>query len=437
VADKNNKKPAKKKAKDTFEEESIFKPPTIVRDPQSRQAKLGSRVVLRVEADGKPLPSYQWFHNGKKISGATSDRLSLVKVRRPAIGAYHCEVKNFVGKATSRAAMLSFFTARIPKLVIGPELSKLHEGKPFTLTVISPSAADLKDFKVFWMFNGMRIKGATGLTLNISGVKKKYEGEYKAMIATGSGIETSNVAKLVVKPAKVVAPAEAAATEAMPVEEEQKSLEDILAEQPTSVLETPAKPTPSWDEFNFNPEDDGTEETDEELVAPAEGSEQFGNTSPGTPGAPRSPISQLGTQDLIRELQAQDALEDPSSLISAAEVPVEGEFDLSGLLDATPVQEDPSGLIEMLTSREAPAPEPVAEAQPKEENEDDNLIMDWGLSPAVKPVGPEVPSMAAAPEPAPAPAPKRANPALAQKKTFLEQMLRQFQNRASGGKRAA
>jgi hypothetical protein len=411
VAEQKNKKPVKKKVKDTFEEESIFQPPTIVREPQSRQAKLGSRVVLRVEASGKPLPSYQWFHNGKKISGANSDRLTLVKVRRPAIGAYHCEAKNFVGKAVSRAAMLSFFTARIPKLVIGPELSKLHEGKPFTLSVTSPSAADLKDFKVYWMFNGMRIKGANGLTLNISGTKKKYEGEYKAMIATGSGIETSNVAKLIVRAPKPVAAAEAAPE---PEEaEEHKTLEDILAEKPTSVIEAPAIPAPSWDEFNFNPEDDGQPDIQEDadLVAPAEGSEQFGNTSPGTPGAPRSPISQLGTQDLILELAAQGALEDPSLLITAAEAPE---------------REDPSSLLEMLPASNEP---------------DNNLIMEWGLDPAVTTAEPEPQSMAALLARTQAEtlalAPTRPDPALALKKNFLEHMLRQFQNRGPGGKRAA
>ena len=366
----NNKKkaPGKKKAQDTFEEESIFQPPTIKREPASRQAKLGSRVVLRVEAEGKPLPSFQWFHNGKKISGANSDRLTLVKVRRTAIGAYHCEVKNFVGKAVSRAAMLSFFSARIPKLVIGPETSKLEEGKPFTLSVTSPAASELKDFKVYWMFNGMRIKGANGLTLNISAAKKKYEGEYKAMISTGSGLETSNVAKLTVKPPKASAAISPdPAVEAAPVVEESKTLEDILAEQPTGIIEAPAKPAPSWDEFNFNPEEDAVEGEEDALVAPAEGSEQYGDTSPGTPGAPRSPISQLGTQDLIRELTAEGAIsqlidtnDDPSSLISAAEGRTEGSVDFSGLVQATE-REDPSSLIEQLTNREGAA-EALAEA---------------------------------------------------------------------------
>ena len=89
--------------------------------------------MLRVTAEGKPLPSYQWFHNGKKISGANTDRLTLNKLRRQSAGAYHCEAKNFVGKVTSRVAMLSFFTQRVPKLVIGPELIEIEEGKPFKL----------------------------------------------------------------------------------------------------------------------------------------------------------------------------------------------------------------------------------------------------------------------------------------------------------------
>jgi hypothetical protein len=470
VADQIKKKPAaKKKARDEFNEEEIFQAPVITREPSSRQVKLGGKVVIRVSATGKPLPSFQWYHNGKKIVGATMDRLTLSKVRRMAAGAYHCEVKNFVGKATSRVCMLSFFTQRIPKLVIGPEISKLEEGKPFTLKVTSPSAAELKDYKIYWTFNGMRIKGAHGAELHIAAAKEKYEGEYKAMIATGGSLETSNVAKLLLK-----APKNPKAAEELPEAEEQsKSLEDILAQEPTKELEAPApkKPADNWEDFTFNPEDDGTAEpmeaSDPSLVAPAPGSELFGSTSPGTPGAPKSPISQLATQDLIRELAEQggasDLLEkveheDPSALILAAGFSDEGaeQEDPSGLIEAANIpvsgsvveKEDPSRLI---LAAEQPAPSATAEdpsallAEPGADATADDrtvittgaegdLIQDWGIAPAAPPAEKAAPPSPPPPTPIRASPPPAPNLKLVRKKEFLEKLLGKWQSEA--GKKA-
>jgi hypothetical protein len=264
VADQNKKNvPKHKKARDESDENDIFAAPVITREPQSRQVKLGSKIVLRITATARPLPSFQWFHNGKKISGANSDRLTLNKIRRLSGGAYHCEVKNFAGKVVSRACMVSFFTQKIPQIVIEPRESRLEEGRPFVLRVISPSKDELKDFKIYWTFNGMRIKSARGLELTISEAKKKYEGEYKAIISTGSGIETSNVAKL-----KVVAAA-AVASEAEP------EVAPQLAVNASTVKTTVEAP---WEDFVFTPDSDETEPQEEFL-------------------------SQLGTRELVRELE--------------------------------------------------------------------------------------------------------------------------------------
>ena len=392
MSDQYKKKQApKKKARDEFNEDELFQAPVILRDPSSRQARLGSRVVIRITANGKPLPSFQWFHNGKRIVGANTDRLTLTKVRHHAIGAYHCEAKNFVGKAVSRVAMLGFFAARIPKLVVEPELSKIEEGKPFVLKVVSSAASELKDFKIHWVFNGMRIKGAHGTELSISAAKKKYEGEYKAMIATGFGLETSNMAKVILKAAKVNAKAPEPAEIAAPAsfEEGPKTLEKILAEEPKKIL-TASSPSEGWEDFNFDPESEEGEAIEENsLVAPISGGEQYGNTSPGTPGAPKVPIFQLATQDLIRAVAAQGG---------ASELIEEVRY--------------PSSLIEEV-AKEAP---------------EDDLIQDWGIAPMAKPPLPSV-------TPIHVPAPKRVNPSLARKKEFLENFLQRWQSHS--GKKSA
>jgi hypothetical protein len=414
-----NKNAPKKKARDEFNEEEIFQAPVITRDPQSRQAKLGSKVVLRVQATGRPLPSYQWFHNGKKIVGATSDRLTLSKVRRMAAGGYHCEVKNFVGKATSRVCMLSFFTQKVPKITIGTDVKKVEEGKPFTLKVTSPPLAELKDFSICWIFNGMRIKGAVGPELRISAMKKKYEGEYKALIAAGGMLESSNVAKLTMTPSR---------DPAAPVPESpSKSLDDVLAQEPTVPLRTgkvvaPA-PGPSWDELSFNPEAENTEAS---LIAPAPEAEPFANMAAHALAA-QAPLTQLPTQDLIREVAAAGGAsellekverEDPSGLIVAAENAAVADFpseDPSSLIlgaeafggDPPIPAEDPSGLI--LAAEAAPVTAPPVPA------EDPSALISAAENP---------PALVAVPAPEPA------NPRLEQKKAMLQKLLGSWQGRA-------
>lgn len=394
MADLKKKPGAKKRVTDEFQEEEIFQAPSITREPTSRQAKLGSKVVLRITATGKPIPSYQWFHNGKKIVGATTDRLTIMKARRQAAGAYHCEAKNFVGKTASRACMLSFFTQRIPKLVIGPELSQIQEGKPFKLKVTSPAANELKDFKIYWIFNGMRIKGAMGPELDIAAAKKKYEGEYKAMIATGSSLETSNTAKMVLLAAGATPP----------------------DPSPEPAAAPPPQTAEPWEEFTFNPEDEENP-AEPELVAPQPGAEIFGQTSPGTPGAPKPPLSQLATQDLIREVAAEGGVselieempdEDPSNLIRAAEA--------DPLVDLT---DDPSGFIAAL-----------ADSPPSETPRPPAPVV--GKLPGATPTQEKPRAVLSA-----LPASPRPRPQLQKKKEFLEKMLTRFQQNRAPRKNAA
>jgi len=243
----------KKKITDEFEEENVFQAPEIVREPSSRQVKLGSNVVLRITATGKPVPSFQWFHNGKKIAGAVTDRLNLNKVRRSAAGAYHCEAKNHVGTAVSRESMLGFFTQSVPKLVLNVSELHVEEGKPITLKLVPPQPGAFKDFRVFWIFNGMRIKGAHGPELNIPASKKKYEGEYKAMISVGSGIETSNVCKVFVVPEEA---------------QEEGTMVGMLAPPETELAAPPSKA--DWADSLFNPD----EEIEEEAIPENEDSIQ-------------------------------------------------------------------------------------------------------------------------------------------------------------------
>lgn len=193
-----NQKTKTRKAKDEVEEDEIFTAPVIHREPVSKQVYLGQKISLRVTATGKPLPSFQWYLNGKKVSGATSDRFMVNKSRRDQAGAYTCEAKNFVGSTMSRAAMITFLTMKVPELKIAFSSTdtRINAGMPCKISVVSPTMDLLNKFEFRWVFNGRRIKDALQSELSFTAFKPKYSGEYKIMIIHGGEIYSSNVIKL-------------------------------------------------------------------------------------------------------------------------------------------------------------------------------------------------------------------------------------------------
>lgn len=262
--------PGKKKRGEP-KSDDIFQAPVIVREPVSRQVALGARLTLRVTATGKPLPSFQWFLNGKKISGANSDRLMVNKTRRDSLGAYTCEAKNFVGKTMSRAAMVSFLAETIPNIIVEPAVASVPTGKPFRFRIAEPGPDKLKKLSFQWTFNGKRINGARGPELQFTEVKKKYEGEYKVLLFVGGELRASNTVKLVVLAAEAQGmempsridirrpdPAELAAAES-----EMESAPEL-----TPATAVPAA-TAAEDLF-FNPEDEDEGEGEGERESPVD-----------------------------------------------------------------------------------------------------------------------------------------------------------------------
>ena len=211
------KKDGKKKKKEVDPDE-IFLPPQITREPMSRQVVLGGKLTLRVTASGRPLPSFQWYLNGRKVSGANSDRLVVNKTRRDNAGAYTCEAKNFMGSAMSRAAMVSFLAKRVPEIVVEAQSGEAEIGKPFKIWVHSPKKEVLQTFNFQWMFNGRRIQGAKNHVLEFTEFKKKYEGEYKVIIIAGD-IHASNVVSVRAGESSTIAPEKVTEAASAPLED--------------------------------------------------------------------------------------------------------------------------------------------------------------------------------------------------------------------------
>ncbi len=231
--------------------DEVFQAPKILREPQSRQVPLSGKITLQITATGKPLPDYQWYHNGKKIAGAMLNRLTIQHLRRDQGGAYHCEVKNHAGSVMSRAAMVSFLAERLPELIVEPAEAKIPEGRPFAFRIVSPDANRLKEFRLQWVFNGKKIRGAMGTKLEFLQVKKKYSGEYKVRIVLDDQIITSNCVKLTAVP-----------------NEAREEVKSALDEMTREVLVK--KPEPLFFDPNEIEEEENVEKLDVDSASPTE-----------------------------------------------------------------------------------------------------------------------------------------------------------------------
>src|SRR5262249_12782440 len=80
--------------------------PLILMQPVSVTVPAGQTAAFSVTAAAIPDATYQWFKNGKAISGMTHATLTLAVVKPSDAGSYSVTVTNSSGSATSASAAL-------------------------------------------------------------------------------------------------------------------------------------------------------------------------------------------------------------------------------------------------------------------------------------------------------------------------------------------
>jgi hypothetical protein len=79
----------------------IETPPFIISPPQNQRVALFEELTLAVQAGGSPQLSYQWYHNGTAIPGATQATLGPIFVQQDVAGPYWVAIKNAAGSVVS------------------------------------------------------------------------------------------------------------------------------------------------------------------------------------------------------------------------------------------------------------------------------------------------------------------------------------------------
>jgi plastocyanin len=166
--------------------------PVFVVQPASQTVTAGSSVTFSAAASGSPTPTYQWWKNGRRISGATSASYTIANVTTSNAGTYTVVATNSFGSATSKGAVLTV-TTNAPQFIVQPAAWTVTAGASVTFT----SAASGSPVPTFqWRKNGRRIYGANSATYTIASVTTSSAGTYSVVATNSVGSVTSNGAVL-------------------------------------------------------------------------------------------------------------------------------------------------------------------------------------------------------------------------------------------------
>jgi alpha-tubulin suppressor-like RCC1 family protein len=176
--------------------------PTIEVQPTDQIANTGGTAWFSVAASGVPAPTYQWYFNGQKISGATKSSLQLTYVSPSSIGAYSVVVTNLKGAATSSTGRLSVLEAPVIQSISSPR-QVVNSGGNLTLSVRCTSAS-VPAYQ--WTHNGQSLPGATSMDYTIAHATVADAGWYRAVVTNHVGSTTSAVVfvNVTINPARVV-----------------------------------------------------------------------------------------------------------------------------------------------------------------------------------------------------------------------------------------
>src|SRR5205823_647926 len=168
-------------------------PPYLATQPQSVTVTQAQTASFSVVAGGTPTLSYQWYFNGAKMTGSTTNALTLSNVGTNNAGSYTIVVTNSWGSTTSAVATL---TVRQPAAIATqPANQAVVQGQTATFSVAAYGDAPLT---YQWNFNGTAIAAATNSSLSLSNAQTNQVGNYTVLVANSWGSVTSAVATLTV-----------------------------------------------------------------------------------------------------------------------------------------------------------------------------------------------------------------------------------------------
>jgi hypothetical protein len=182
---------------------TVLVPPALTAQPQGLTNAAGTIASFSASAAGTLPLAYQWQLNGLsltndgRITGATTNLLTITSVQAADAGNYTLVVTNAAGAATSAVAVL--VVSGPPVITVQPTSHIVVAGDSVAFGVM---AAGTLPLGYQWRKNGVNLSeggnvlSATGASLTLANVQTNDAGSYQVVITNSLGSATSVVASL-------------------------------------------------------------------------------------------------------------------------------------------------------------------------------------------------------------------------------------------------
>lgn len=167
--------------------------PSITLQPLSQNLNNRSVAGFSIEAKGSSPLVYQWYKNGKIITGATSKTFFINNITALDAGSYKCNVSNVYGNVDSVLAVLTVNIGDPPNIITHPSVQTVNVGATATFTVVANGTGVLS---YQWYKNSIPIPAATTSTYSFKPSSITDGGTVYCKVSNSFGSTQSNTANL-------------------------------------------------------------------------------------------------------------------------------------------------------------------------------------------------------------------------------------------------
>lgn len=173
-------------------------PLQILSQPTSLSVCSGIDAMFAVSVGGWPRPTYQWFHDGEVVPGATLAHLTVANPQSVDAGEYQVEISN--GAVVLRSDVASLSVSSVPaaptRLFPFTDVSVLigETARFFASVCASPPPTFV------WSTNGVAMANETNRSLVLANVREDMSGIECCVHVTNNFGSTRHCARLIVTP---------------------------------------------------------------------------------------------------------------------------------------------------------------------------------------------------------------------------------------------
>ncbi len=147
---------------------TAYDPPQIITQAASANLCEGQQISLQISANGTPPLQYQWYKDGRAVSGATSPVLQINNAAISDAGAYHCTViSTMADTATSQIANVQVFENLSSAIDIATTTEAICAGSDVSFSTSISNGGSTPQYQ--WYINGSAVAGANNSTFVYSG----------------------------------------------------------------------------------------------------------------------------------------------------------------------------------------------------------------------------------------------------------------------------